>query len=148
MSIKTENKEKITTESIYRDFVYIEQRLRRVSRYIKGLTKPAFIAKSEEMEEVQDAVCHCLGTAADALKRSFPLIEKLLPDLYAVPDVKAIDVKGWTGVRIFMEHKYHKLDLNVVWESVETDAVLLFKQITLVLDYFEQHPELKTTVNT
>jgi len=106
---------------------HIHQAIRRIRRYLSNISREAFL----ENEEKQDAVIRNLeiiGEAAGNIQRHFPDFAKKHP---------GFPLKAAYGMRNALTHGYFKVDLNVVWKTVERDLPLLDDQVEKALQALE-----------
>ena len=90
---------------------HIQQAIGRIQRYIADIDHAAFL----ENEEKQDAVIRNLeviGEAAGKILRYFPGFAVNYPNF---------PLKDAYGTRNVLAHGYFKIDLDVVWKTVERD---------------------------
>jgi len=111
-------------ELALRDYLeHIQQAVSRIERYLAGIDHAAFLIN----EEKQDAVIRNLeiiGEAAGNIQRHFPEFASQYPDF---------PLKAAYGTRNALAHGYFKVDLDVVWRTVERDLPLLGSQVDDVL---------------
>jgi len=108
---------------------HIHQAISRIQTYITHIDQSAFIGNLEK----QDAVIRNLeviGEAAGNIQRHFPGFAETNP---------AIPLKAAYGTRNALAHGYFKVDLQVVWKTVERDLPLLLTQITDAITLLEQN---------
>ncbi len=107
-----------------RDYLeHIQQAIERIQRYIADIDQLAFV----QSEEKQDAVIRNLeviGEAAGKIQRHFPDFADKHPEF---------PLKAAYGTRNALAHGYFKIDLDVVWKTVERDLPLLSAQVHDVL---------------
>lgn len=107
-------------ELALRDYLeHIHQAVARIQRYLQDIDYAGFLAN----EEKQDAVIRNLeivGEAAGNIKRHFPDFERKHPDF---------PLKAAYGTRNALAHGYFKVDLDVVWRTVERDLPELKVQV-------------------
>ena len=107
-------------EQALKDYLeHIRQAISRVQRYLSGVDHAAFLAS----EEKQDAVIRNLeiiGEAAGNIQRHFPDFAAQHPDF---------PLKAAYGTRNALAHGYFKVDLDVIWRTVERDLPLLGSQV-------------------
>jgi uncharacterized protein with HEPN domain len=107
-----------------RDYLeHIQQAIVRIQRYLADIDHAAFLAN----EEKQDAVIRNLeiiGEAAGNIRRHFPDFSAQHPDF---------PLKAAYGTRNALAHGYFKVDLDVVWKTVERDLPVLDTQVDEVL---------------
>lgn len=102
---------------------HIQQAISRIQRYLADIDHAAFLTT----EEKQDAVIRNLeiiGEAAGNIQRHFPDFATQYPDF---------PLKAAYGTRNALAHGYFKVDLEVVWKTVERDLPLLRIQVGDVL---------------
>lgn len=111
-------------ELALRDYLeHIRQAIRRIKRYLHGIDHAGFLAN----EEKQDAVIRNLeviGEAAGSIHRHFPDFAAEHPDF---------PLKAAYGMRNALAHGYFKIDLDVVWRTVERDLRELEVQVVEVI---------------
>ena len=107
-----------------RDYLeHIQQAINRIQRYLSDIDHAAFLVN----EEKQDAVIRNLeviGEAAGNIRRYFPDFASRYPDL---------PLNAAYGTRNVLAHGYFKIDLDVLWKTVERDLPLLAARIDEVL---------------
>ena len=112
-------------ELALRDYLeHIQQAINRIEKYLADIDHAAFLAN----EEKQDAVIRNLeiiGEAAGKIQRHFPDFAATYPDF---------PLKAAYGTRNVLAHGYFKIDLSVVWKTVERDLPLFEIQVNEVLD--------------
>lgn len=103
-----------------RDYLeHIQQAIGRIQRYLHDIDHAGFLAN----EEKQDAVIRNLeiiGEAAGKIQRHFPDFATEHPDF---------PLKAAYGTRNALAHGYFKVDLDVVWKTVERDLPELEVQV-------------------
>jgi uncharacterized protein with HEPN domain len=102
---------------------HIQQAIGRIHRYMADIDHTAFLVN----EEKQDAVIRNLeiiGEAAGNIQRHFPDFSARYPNL---------PLKAAYGTRNVLAHGYFKVDLDIVWKTVERDLPLLWTQLNGVL---------------
>jgi uncharacterized protein with HEPN domain len=105
---------------------HIQQAIGRIQRYLANVDHVTFLAN----EEKQDAVIRNLeiiGEAAGNIQRHFPGFASRYPDF---------PIKAAYGTRNALAHGYFKVDLGVLWRTVERDLPLLAVQVDDVLQTF------------
>lgn len=111
-------------ELALRDYLeHIQQAIGRIQRYLADIDHAAFVTN----EEKQDAVIRNLeiiGEAAGNIQRHFPDFAIRFPDF---------PLKAAYGTRNALAHGYFKVDLDIVWRTVERDLPLLRTQVDGVL---------------
>jgi uncharacterized protein with HEPN domain len=99
-------------ELALRDYLeHIQQAIGRIQRYLHDIDHAGFLSN----EEKQDAVIRNLeiiGEAAGNIQRHFPDFATKHPDF---------PLKAAYGTRNALAHGYFKVDLDVVWKTVERD---------------------------
>lgn len=98
---------------------HMRQAIGRIQRYLGNLEYIAFVAN----EEKQDAVIRNLeiiGEAAGKIHRHFPSFVAQYPDF---------PLRAAYGTRNALAHGYFKVDLELVWKTVERDLPLLADQV-------------------
>lgn len=112
-------------ELALRDYLeHIQQAIGRIQRYLADIDHGAFVTN----EEKQDAVIRNLeiiGEAAGNIQRHFPDFAIRFPDF---------PLKAAYGMRNTLAHGYFKVDLDIIWRTVERDLPLLRTQVDGVLD--------------
>jgi uncharacterized protein with HEPN domain len=107
-------------ELALRDYLeHIQQAIGRIQRYLQDIDHAGFLAN----EEKQDAVIRNLeiiGEAACNIQRHFPDFATKYPDF---------PLKAAYGTRNALAHGYFKIDLDVVWKTVERDLPELEVQV-------------------
>jgi len=107
---------------------HIEQALNRIQRYLADIDHAAFL----ENEEKQDAVIRNLeiiGEAAGNIQRHFPDFASENPE---------VPLKAAYGTRNILAHGYFKVDLDVVWKTVEKDLPELQARLAAALSSLKQ----------
>ena len=111
-------------ELVLRDYLeHIHQAIGRIQRYLQNIDHAGFL----ENEEKQDAVIRNLeiiGEAAGNIQRHFPDFVTKYPDF---------PLKAAYGARNALAHGYFKVDLDVVWRTVERDLPGFELQVAEVL---------------
>ncbi|XGA79444.1 DUF86 domain-containing protein [Halomonas sp. CH40] len=90
---------------------HIQQAISRIQSYLQDIDHASFLAN----EEKQDAVIRnleVLGEAAGNIQRYFPDFSAKHPDF---------PLKAAYGTRNALAHGYFKVDLDIVWRTVERD---------------------------
>ena len=97
--------------------------IHRINRYVAGMDHAAFLAN----EEKQDAVIRnieIISEAARNIMRKYPEFASSHPEL----------PWGSTyGMRNVVAHGYFKVDLAIVWKTIQSDLPRLEKQVTNLL---------------
>lgn len=108
---------------------HILEAIRRVERYTKGMDEPAFVAN----EMAQDAVIRnieIIGEASHNIEVHYPEFASAHPTL---PLAFAYQMRN------AIAHGYSKVDLQIVWRTVQNDLPGLSRQ---VLTLAQNLPEL------
>jgi uncharacterized protein with HEPN domain len=106
---------------------HIAGAIERIQRYLAGMDYQGFVAS----EEKQDAVIRNLeiiGEASENIRRNHPGFAKehsYFPWKYAY------------GMRNALAHGYFKVDLQIVWKTIETDLPHLKSQVERIIDSLE-----------
>ena len=112
------------------DFLeHIQQAVERIQRYIVDVDHADFLAN----EEKQDAVIRnfeIIGEASENIRKNFPEFAEKFPDFPLRPAY---------GMRNALAHGYFKVDLNVVWKTIEKDLPVLAIQEKKVLTSMESN---------
>jgi uncharacterized protein with HEPN domain len=107
-------------KQVLQDYLeHIQLAIRRIQRYLEGIDQAGFLAN----EEKQDAVIRNLeiiGEASENIRRNFPDFAKERPDF---------PLKPAYGMRNALAHGYFKVDLEVVWKTIEKDLPQLETQV-------------------
>ena len=111
-------------ELALRDYLgHIQQAIARIQRYLADIDHATFLVN----EEKQDAVIRNLeiiGEAAGNIQRHFPDFATEHPDF---------PLRAAYGTRNALAHGYFKVDLDVVWKTVERDLPMLEVQVSEVI---------------
>ena len=114
-------------ELALRDYLeHIQQAIGRIQRYLHEIDHAGFLSN----EEKQDAVIRNLeiiGEVAGNIQRHFPDFAMKHPDF---------PLKAAYGTRNALAHGYFKVDLDVVWRTVERDLPELGMQVREVIQSF------------
>lgn len=117
-----------------RDYLeHIQQAIERIQRYLGDFNHAAFFAN----EEKQDAVIRNLeiiGEAAGNIQRHFPEFATRYPDL---------PLKAAYSTRNALAHGYFKVDLSIVWKTIERDLPPLAIRVKEALDEVTLRPVSK-----
>jgi uncharacterized protein with HEPN domain len=103
---------------------HIQQASTRIQKYLSDVDRAAFLVN----EEKQDAVIRNLeiiGEASGNILRYFPDFSESHPEL---------PLKMAYGTRNALAHGYFKVDLHIVWKTVERDLPLLDARIKELLE--------------
>ncbi|MDZ7803828.1 DUF86 domain-containing protein [Thiohalophilus sp.] len=107
---------------------HIQQAIQRIQRYLVDIDHSTFLRN----EEKQDAVIRNLeiiGEAAGNIQRHFPDFTHQYPDF---------PLNAAYSTRNVLAHGYFKIDLNVVWKTIERDLPALAIQVESALQSFEK----------
>ncbi len=118
------------TRSLQDYLEHIQQAIGRIQRYLVDIDRAAFLTN----EEKQDAVIRNLeiiGEAAGNIQHHFPEFAGQFPEF---------PLKAAYGTRNALAHGYFKVDLDVVWKTVERDLPLLGVQIDEILRSLTHRP--------
>jgi len=102
---------------------HIRQAIDRIQRYLADIDHAAFLLN----EEKQDAIIRNLeiiGEAAGNIQRHFPSFVSRHPDF---------PLKAAYRTRNALAHGYFKVDLDLVWITIERDLPLLTIQVEDIL---------------
>lgn len=103
---------------------HIIEAIDRINRYCQDLDEPSF--PSNEM--VQDAVVRNFEIIGEASKN----VERVAPDFISthqqLPFAFAYEMRN------VLAHGYYKVDLGVVWKTIEKDLPYLREQIALAIE--------------
>lgn len=103
------------------DFIKdIRESIRLIESYTEGISKLDFFQNQEK----QDAVINRLLVIGEATK----LVSPEIRDQY--PEVPWNDMAGMRDILI---HKYHGIDLDIVWETVNTYLPEVAEQIDEII---------------
>lgn len=98
---------------------HILESISRIEEYTAGLDKEVFL----EIRLVQDAVIRNFEIIGEASKN----VERVAPEFVAahpeLPLAFAYDMRN------LLAHGYYKVDVNVVWKTIERDLPYLQKQV-------------------
>lgn len=107
-----------------RDYLaHIHQAIERIQRYLADVDHADFLRN----EEKQDAVIRnfeVIGEASENIRRNFPDFAGQHPDF---------PLQATYGMRNALAHGYFKIDLDVVWNTIEQDLPWLESQVTEAL---------------
>nr|VFK16840.1 MAG: Uncharacterized conserved protein, contains HEPN domain [Candidatus Kentron sp. LFY] len=109
---------------VLKDYLeHIRQAIDRIQRYLADVDHAAFLLD----EEKQDAVIRNLeiiGEAAGNIQHHFPDFATRHPDF---------PLRAAYGTRNALAHGYFKVDLGLVWNTIEGDLPLLEIQVEDIL---------------
>jgi len=103
---------------------HILQALERIARYTAGMDEQAFLGS----ELVQDAVLRNIEILGEASKH----IQRVDP-AFAVHHADVPWQVMYT-MRNRVSHGYDKVDLEIVWKSIQSDLPVLFKQVETLVE--------------
>lgn len=110
--------------AVLQDYLeHIKKAVGRIQQYLADVDHAHFLTN----EEKQDAVIRNLeiiGEAAENIRRNFPGFAEQHPDF---------PLKSSYGMRNALAHGYFKVDLNVVWRTIERDLPPLDIQVSNIL---------------
>lgn len=107
-----------------RDEAYLQDILTAglaISRFLKGVSKEAFLVN----EEKNEAVVRKLEIIGEVARRVSPEVQLQLPDI------------PWhllKGMRNILIHDYDDVDLDIVWETAQRDVPQLIGALRRYLD--------------
>lgn len=105
---------------------HIAQAIERIESYLQDCDQLSFVASTM----IQDAVIRnfeIIGEASKNIERIFPEFVKLHPD---VPFLDAYEMRN------ALSHGYFKVDLDLLWNTIEKDLPYLKEQIQVLLSKF------------
>jgi uncharacterized protein with HEPN domain len=97
--------------------------IRRIDRYTTGIDEVAFVGN----EMVQDAVIRnieIIGEASNNIEKHYPEFAASHPE---VPLAAAYQMRNAVA------HGYSKVDLQIVWRTIQRDLPRLFQQVQALL---------------
>ena len=102
---------------------HIVEAIDRINKYCQDLDEPSFLSN----EMVQDAVVRNFEIIGEASKN----VERVAPDFISahqeLPFAFAYDMRN------VLAHGYYKVDLGVVWKTIERDLPYLREQVALAI---------------
>ena len=108
---------------------HLQEATERIATYIEDVDEMAFL----QMPLVQDAVIRNLeiiGEACNNILKTAPEFAEAHPE---IPWTSAI------GARNALSHGYFKVDLAVVWTTVQEDLPALYEAVTAILADMSSH---------
>ncbi|MBI1196017.1 MAG: DUF86 domain-containing protein [Gammaproteobacteria bacterium] len=102
---------------------HILEAIERIERYTDDMDEAGFL--NDEM--AQDAVLRnieIIGEASNNIQRRFPCFIEEYPDL---PLSSAYEMRNAVA------HGYFKVDLEIVWKTIQNDLISLHKQVKTTL---------------
>lgn len=102
---------------------HILQAIERIDRYTQDMSEPAFV----ESELTQDAVIRnfeVIGEASRNLERHCPEFAAAHPHL---PLLNAYEMRN------ALAHGYFRVDLEILWKTIQSDLPALHRQIAEIL---------------
>lgn len=109
---------------------HIQQAIERIQRYTEDLDEVAFL----QDEMVQDAVIRnieIVGEAANNIRKCDPDFADQRSDI------------PWAvlyAMRNRVSHAYHKVDMEIVWKTIQTDLPPMYQQVDQLIDALENGP--------
>ena len=102
---------------------HIVEAIDRINKYCQDFDEPSFLSN----EMVQDAVVRNFEIIGEASKN----VERVAPDFISthqeLPFAFAYDMRN------VLAHGYYKVDLGVVWKTIEKDLPYLREQVALAI---------------
>ena len=102
---------------------HIVDAIDRINKYCQDLDEPSFLAN----DLVQDAVIRNFEVIGEASKN----VERVAPDFISthqeLPFAFAYEMRN------VLAHGYYKVDLGVVWKTIERDLPYLREQVVLAI---------------
>lgn len=80
--------------------------------FVTNMDKPQFLKIEEEDRKTFRAVCNCISTLGEAVK-------KLSPEIVEAND--HIDWPGFAGMRDIFAHQYFRVQLDRLWITLEKE---------------------------
>jgi len=112
-------------ELALRDYLeHIHQAIDRINRYVQDTDHAGFLANDEKQDPVIRNL-EVIGEAAGKIQRHFPDFAAKHPDF---------PLKAAYGTRNALTHGYFKVDLDVVWKTIERDLPALQVQVFNILE--------------
>lgn len=106
-----------------RDYLYdIKQEILHIKSFIKNISEDEF----EEDIKTQRAVIRSLEIIGEASKKIPNDIRDIFPD---------ISWKKMAGMRDILIHEYFGVNLSIVWETVNSNILILEDKIQVVIDH-------------
>jgi uncharacterized protein with HEPN domain len=103
---------------------HILQAIERIDRYTADMSAPGFLAS----EITQDAVIRnfeIIGEASRNIERNCPEFAAAHPDL---PLINAYEMRN------ALAHGYFRVDLEILWKTMQNDLPSLQRQIAAIID--------------
>ena len=110
--------------NISRDLGYIKdikESIELINSYLEGVSKLEFF----ENQEKQDAVVNRLMVMGEAAK----MLSQDTRDKYS-----KVSWDDMAGMRDILIHRYHRIDLETVWETVKKDLPEVEKQVSRIIE--------------
>ena len=101
---------------------------RDAREFVLGFSREEFVAD----KRTHSAVCLKLETIGEAARAVSPHFQRAHPQL---------PWNGLAGLRNRIVHEYFRLDLNILWEIVQTELPVLIEQIEPLVPPPPSHPE-------
>lgn len=95
---------------------HIQESIRYIERYIRGVTQEKFFADAQ----IQDAVIRRLEIVGEAVKNLPVTFKTRYPE---------VQWKGIAGLRDMLIHEYFGVDLLLLWNLLEKDLPIFKKQV-------------------
>ncbi|RDU97357.1 HepT-like ribonuclease domain-containing protein [Trinickia dinghuensis] len=111
---------------------HILEAIRRIGRYTAKMDEAAFVGN----DMVQDAVIRnieIIGEASNNIEKHYPEFAASHPDL---PLASAYQMRNAVA------HGYSKVDLQIVWRTVQKDLPGLFQQVQALIDSLPEPNEM------
>jgi uncharacterized protein with HEPN domain len=110
---------------------HILEAIERIERYVEDMDEPAF----GRNEMAQDAVIRnfeIIGEASRDIERHFPNFAAAHPDL---PLPIAYEMRN------ALAHGYFKVQLEIVWKTIEDDLPRLYEQVQKIMRRLPPEPD-------
>ncbi len=105
-----------------RDYLLdIKTSIELINKYISGINKEEFLSNQEK----QDAVVNRLQVIGEAVKN----IDEVVKKKYT-----GIPWRQMAGMRDVLIHRYHGIDIELVWDTVNDELVLILEEINKMLE--------------
>lgn len=109
---------------------HILQAIERIDRYTAGMDEVGFL----NSDLVQDAVIRnieIIGEAANSIQRV---------DAQFAADHGDLPLEAMYGMRNRVSHAYHRVDLEIVWKTIQNDLPVLHAQVKEAFTSFPASP--------
>lgn len=113
---------------------HIQQAIERIQRYTEDMDEITFL----QSEMVQDAVIRnieIIGEAANNIRKCDPDFADQHSDI------------PWTvlyAMRNRVSHAYHKVDLEIVWKTIQKDLPPMYQQVIELIGRLDNGPSAPT----